>query len=817
MSGNRAYGVGISALPWGDSVPHRLIVRSTAVCLLVLVAASLMLGTSMAPEPEVEIIRDAWGIPHIFADSDEGAMYGLGYVSAQDRMLQMEYCRRIVQGRISEMLGLVGSPGKTTLDSDTKNRHMGTYRHLETVAAHLDEETQRLLQAYSDGVNHYLSTTRTLHPLFADFGIIPEPWQPADCLAVWNRIATFFSPSWTGEAKRLHDYEDLLLEEGSESEAIAQLTTKRILDEAAAAVQFSDADPAFLAALDAYVAELALASIPLQEMLAAEVIPTFSHAWVVGGERTTTGAAVLNSDPQTAVRNPSVWYEAYVSGETFTARGIGVAGCPGFLIGWNNTVAWGVTALGADLADTFRLELSTSERNAYVYDGAQYPIETWQEAIPVRDGRSATITLKRTHLGPVVSELMTDRRRNEEYVLRTIDQEYESQHTVQALFSMMRSHDSRTFAAALEPWTSPGVHCLFGDSEGSIGYWTLAGIPVRSSLSPFGGQATQDGSLSAAGWLDIIPHDLLPHVFDPASGVLFSGNHLPVGSWYPLSLGVGTGGSGDSQRSWRLRELLSGDGLLSPEDAQAIHFDDVNAAIRSIVRAGLHADAMGQALSQNAVLALNHLFQWYASGAHCDTSDPSFAVAYHVARGFRQPQAGALYDRYGGGDGGLCFFLKDLNARLDANPQLTLDAAELAYIDASLAAGWTTATTKYGGDATRWQQNFASSTATLALPYGVNLEGFPTLDRTLNLLSAPLHDPEGATIWAQKGNSYSQWVDLADVDRSLAVLPIGISELPSSPYFAAEKELWETGTLRAAPLSREMIEGASIVLSFPDS
>ncbi|MCK5247345.1 penicillin acylase family protein, partial [Candidatus Bipolaricaulota bacterium] len=95
-----------------------MFIRTIAVCLLILIMAPLMLGTSRTSELQIEIIRDAWGIPHIFAASDEGAMYGLGYASAQDRILQMEYCRRIVQGRISEMLGLVGSPGRTTLDSD---------------------------------------------------------------------------------------------------------------------------------------------------------------------------------------------------------------------------------------------------------------------------------------------------------------------------------------------------------------------------------------------------------------------------------------------------------------------------------------------------------------------------------------------------------------------------------------------------------------------------------------------------------------------------------------------------------------------------
>jgi penicillin G amidase len=801
-------------------VSSRNLIRSLAVCLAVLVSASLMLGTTLLSESAIEIIRDEWGIPHVFSTSDEGAMYGLGYVTAQDRMLQMEYCRRVIQGRISEMLGSVGQKGKTTVDSDIKYRHLATYRALETVAGNLDDQTKSLLQAYSDGVNAYLESTASLNPLFETFDITPEPWRPVDCLAVWNRIAAFFSPSWTGEARLLHDYEDLLANGISESAALAQLSNERIIDEDAAVVQYADVDPAFVEALNVYAEELNLSQAPQMDIIAWDPIPSFSHAWVVGGERTTTGAAVLHSDPQTTVRNPSVWYEAYVSGETFAARGIGVAGCPGYLIGWNDSVAWGATALGADLSDTFRLKLSATQRNAYVYDGKTVPIEIRQEAIAVRGGRNIALTVKTTPLGPIVSELMTHRRAGEEYILRTTDRLDDDRHTVQALFAMMRATDVFTFADALEGWSSPGVHSLFGDADGNIGYWTKAAIPVRSSESLLGGSASQDGSSSDSNWVDVIPHALLPHVFNPSSGVLFSGNHLAVGSWYPLFLGVGTGGSGDSERSWRLRELLSGDQLFTPEDVLAMHYDTVNASIRSIVRAGVQAESMGQDLSEQAASTLSLLQDWYKDGAHCDSSEPFFPVAYHIGRGFRQPQAGELYDRYGGGGGGLCFFLKDLNARMDAEPDLLLNNAELAYIDASLATGWTTAIANYGTDVNHWQASFAQKTATHALPYGVNLEGFPTLSRGLDMASGPLIDPEGSTVFSQKGNSYSQWIDFSRIDQSLAVLPIGISEHSDNPYYAAELSNWELGHMRVAPISRsaiDTIEAEKTVLTFPGS
>ena len=178
-------------------------------------------------------------------------------------------------------------------------------------------------------------------------------------------------------------------------------------------------------------------------------------------------------------------------------------------------------------------------------------------------------------------------------------------------------------AAILLAWTltppaplPPGVHFLCGDSLGNIAYWTQAALPLRSPLAPLGGKGAQYGTGSQYDWVDIIPHRFLPHVINPASGVIFSGNHLPVGSWYPLPLQIGQGGSGDSQRSWRLRELLTGQDTFSPEDMLGVHFDDVNAAIRVLLQAGYQVRKTGGSLSDGAEKLLDILQYWYSQGAH---------------------------------------------------------------------------------------------------------------------------------------------------------------------------------------------------------
>jgi len=270
----------------------------------------------------ITIIRDFYGIPHIFAYTDEGAMFGLGYVSAEDRLVQMEYSRRVVQGRLAEMLGDVGTRGNSTLDSDLRNRHQQFYAHCKKVAGRLDENVRSLLQAYSDGVNRYIGENRSsLHPLFSALGLSPEPWMPEDSLAVWERIARFFSPDWAGKAKVLHSFEDLLAQGLTEEEAIARLTTARIIDEEAAVVLESDFDPALRAELESYAASLGYKTLGGRlDRLFMETLslPSFSHAWVVGGKRTTTGAAVLVAIPRLRLEIPRSGMSLISSARTLT-------------------------------------------------------------------------------------------------------------------------------------------------------------------------------------------------------------------------------------------------------------------------------------------------------------------------------------------------------------------------------------------------------------------------------------------------------------------------------------------------------------------
>jgi len=305
------------------------------------------IGCLAAPSPaygEIEVLRDQWGVPHVFSGTDVGAMYGLGYLTARERGFQMTYSLRIIFA--------------------------------------------------GDGTRDLLAWRGRVTPRAGQ----PQPRKPAE--------------SW--------------------------------LDDAAAVVQRGDVASDWLRRTEAFCS-----SHGLGESSAAGDAPKFSHAWVVGGRRTTTGAAVLVSDPQTPVRNPSLWMEFHVSGQTFNARGIGVPGSPGLLIGFNRRIAWGLTALGADQADLFRLETSPDHPDDYRWDGVWRRMEVRKEKIEVNGGNAVTIAVRETHLGPVVSAFCFRQPGDPEVALKRVPLCEANRDTIQAVFGMMRARSAVEFARAL--------------------------------------------------------------------------------------------------------------------------------------------------------------------------------------------------------------------------------------------------------------------------------------------------------------------------------------------------------------------------------
>ncbi|MEW6752228.1 MAG: penicillin acylase family protein [Candidatus Latescibacterota bacterium] len=746
----------------------------------------------------VDLVRDTWGTPHLFAATDAAALYGLGYATAEDRGFQMHYQLRMIQGRAAAVLGdvaLVQPRGETALSHDRRMRILGLYRVAQEVAARLDAGTRGLLLAYSQGVNdYYLAHAGRLHSVYGRAGLRPEPWTVADCIASWWQVGQFFGTDGTRDLAAYHD-----LQERAPSPDGAPA------DDAAAVVQRADVRDEWVSRVDAYLRAQGY-DPQARPRPAGDGELRFSHAWVVGGGRSTTGAAVLVSDPQTAVTNPSLFYEFHVRGGTFDARGIGVPGSPLMLIGFSAHVAWGMTALGADQADLFMLETDPAHPDQYRFDGQWRDMEVWVDTIRVKGGEPVEVRLRRTHLGPVVTELASPHRGDPEVALARVPGWERDRDAVQASFAMLRAHTAAQFGEALAGWRFPSVNVVFGDCEGHIGYWAALALPLRSPAAPAGGSAAQEGTGSEHVWRDIVPHDLLPHVLDPLRGCLYSANHRPIASFYRIPLGTSTGGSGHTVRSWRLRELLLARERFAPEEVLAVHQDAVNPARRDIVRLGYHLrDVLGYPLAPEALQALGYLEDWFARGGAADLNVAGAEVAALIGTQFRAGNT-ELALTYGGGESGLVAFLTAMERRLQADAAAALEPAAATWVEGVLSGAWKAAQGRYGRRQAAWPQQARDEVTRQELAYFEGLHGFPALDPARGMPLPALTTTDGGTIRSQRSQAYTQFVPLHDVDQALSLLPPGPTEDPASPFYGSTVALWGSGQLHPAPLGRAAVE-----------
>ncbi len=743
---------------------------------------------------QVEIVRDRWGIPHIFAVREVDAFFGAGYAAAEDRLLQMDLLRRRARGRLAEVFGA------DWVTSDRKFRVTQVGRFCTEAAANSPAEIRSYLRAYAAGVNAYMRRNADqVAQRFARLGATPGAWTDADCICAWMGVAEVFDRLYDESAVASYrEFQQLVAQLGEEA-ALQQ--RGMILDDAAAVVPETEIakDAAVYARLKARSPTPGwwFRSYP-DEML------RFSHAWAVDGARSTTGKPLLESDPQTSVNNPPLWYEFHISAGRFDARGISVAGSPSMLIGSNRSLAWGASALGASSTVTF---LDKAAGGGYLYQGQVEPLERMIEGIEVKGAPLVLTEALRTRHGTVFNSLASSVPAGDLYVSH--NRQFEDRRTsVEGMLGMMSAANWDEFQAAMARYYSPGLHIVYADTAGNIGYQTLVHVPLtkRTPRMALEGWTGQDEVLGR------IPLDEMPHMLNTDSHAISHGNNLPVGSWYPYDLGIGTGGTGHSTRSLRLVQLLADDRKFSPETFESdMHRDDVVANVAALFPVARRLVQQVGSRDPAVATLLEQLQSWdLRYRADRATYPAAMALAGSMLTPYRRAP---LNSRLGGGEGGISHLARLIQSQYGGGTAVPADPEVRAYLLAWLQAA---AAVLQQSGGTRPPADGVSREFHL-MPYQQNgpLQ-FPPIDSRLDLISPALACGQVGTIWSQAGNSYTQIVDLADVDNSRSVLPPGISEDPASPHHVDQMDLWVRGTTHPAPLSRQrVLEIAESTLTLP--
>ncbi len=459
----------------------------------------------------VTISRDEHGIPLISAGTERDAYFGLGYVHAQDRLFAMELMRRQGQGRLAELIGPLA------LRADQYTRTLGLYRRSQDDLEGLHPDVIQIIESYAAGVNAWIDSG---HPLPVEYKVLwfdPEPWQPADSM-VWQKIMGLqLSGNWDEELT-----DAVLIEKLGPEKARDLWPAQRSEDHTTLRQHASN--------------YTGLPFARLLEDLTTVLKPTLaSNVWALNGERTASGAPILASDPHLGFQAPNLWYLAGVSYPGHRIFGATVPGVPFHLIGQNDHVAWGLTTTHSDTGDLF-IEKISEDGHTYETPSGPAQLRTRTETIDVRFSDPVTLTVRETRHGPIVTDVLPIGRSVPEFtaenraVALAVNVLQPNDKTPEALYRMARATDVHTFTDALRMFHAPQQNIVFADTNGEIGFYSPARVPIRKSGD---GTVPVPGWTGDYDWIGWIPFEELPQTLNPASGVLINANNKIVTDDYP--------------------------------------------------------------------------------------------------------------------------------------------------------------------------------------------------------------------------------------------------------------------------------------------
>lgn len=528
----------------------------------------------------VEVMRDRWGVAHIYAQNTLDVLFGQGFVHAQERLWQMDFTRRVVSGRLSEVLG------EAALPADRAMRTMGLRLTAEQEARAVLGNIRELIQAYCAGANAWIDYAIQHHKLPVEFlllGYQPRPWLIADVLS-WGKLMCWtLATNWQSEVMRSQIIQRLGPEKTAELEIDIGKAWAIILDLGQAISGGKSVDPT-----RRYTGSGAAEGAG-------------SNNWVIHGTRTVTGKPLLANDMHLELTFPGVWFENHLVGGELDVTGITMPGVPMVIAGHNRQVAWGFTDSCPDTQDLFEEHLRRSSGGDWEVElnNQWIPAEVRHEEIIIRGGKKVVEEVVVTRHGPVINMLFKEAFPDvPPLALRWTA--LDPDETLQAIHAMNIAGDCLEFRQALRRFDNPSQNVVYADTKGNIGYTMNGRIPVRLK---------GDGTVPAPGWNGeyewngYIPFEELPHLYNPPGGYIATANNQVQRPDFPHFLGR------DflvSERAGRIVELLETMEKVDIPYVQKMQFDQVAFSARIL---GRHLGAL-QVSDPELQVVVNAMRNW---------------------------------------------------------------------------------------------------------------------------------------------------------------------------------------------------------------
>ena len=548
----------------------------------------------------IDIYRDSYGIPQIYAKTPHDLFYAQGYVHAQDRFWQMDFWRHIGSARLSELFG------SSEVDTDIFLRTLGWARVAQQELDAMAPDEVALLQAYADGVNAYLADHKGA-AISLEYEVLklvnskytPEPWQPIHTLT-WGKVM-----AWDLSGQGVPEIERAVLAKTLTTQQIADIfppypsdhpvivpnytissTLGGGITQSQGVISLADLSPAF--------EKLGDTLEKVNAALGPSGSDIGSNNWVIGGSRTSTGKPFLANDMHLSEQMPAIWYELGLHcaplGSTcpYNVTGFSFAGVPGVIVGHNDRVAWGFTNVGPDVLDLYIERINPDNPNQYEVNGQWVDMTLVQETINVAGSSPVDLTVRYTRHGPVIYDNPTDHANIQDnwgvdlpanFAISMRWTALEPVNIFEAIFGFNSAQNWNQFRQAASYFVVPAQNIVFADIDGNIAYQTPGNIPIR--LPGYSPDYPLPGWTDQYEWQGYIPFDQLPTAYNPAEGYIVTANNEVVDSNYPYLI---SNEWDYGFRAARIVDLIKN--APAPIDAtyiQKMHGDDYNASAAYMV------------------------------------------------------------------------------------------------------------------------------------------------------------------------------------------------------------------------------------------
>jgi penicillin amidase len=762
----------------------------------------------------VTVIRDQHGVPHITASSMEDLLFAQGFVTAQDRLWQMDLNRRYGRGELSEILG------SRTLKLDEQQRTIRLAWAAEQAVKALSPRDEKHLQAYVDGVNALMKMQADRLPIeFRVLGYKPRPWTMQDSIVTGVNISQTLNSQW--ETEYSHD----LIASRLGAELTADLyPNSSWRDRPPSALPRTEQYPPAPVAIESSAKRVEHEAFEILRELAGGPAETQcdsctpgSNNWVVSGSHTVSGKPLLSNDMHLMHTIPNFWYEAHLQAGDYDVTGVTIPGLPLVLAGHNRRIAWGFTNVGPDVQDLF-VEDGHGGGEYRTPDGWQKASHI-QEIIHVKGAADVVLDVVVTRHGPLVSRLFP--RESRDIALKwTL---YDPTCLTMPFYDVGLANNWQEFREAFSKFGGPSQNVVYADVDGHIGYQTTGKIPVRASGD---GLSLVQGNDDAHEWTGYIPFDQLPSVYDPAEGIIATANGriTPDGYTHLISTQWGS-----PYRTERIYRVLESGKKFAAADMLALQLDTYSEFDRLFANQLVYAVDHFKESSPRAKEAADIMRHWDGR-VEVDAVAPTIAVRARRKLWLLllEPRLGDLWEEYSWFNSSVAMerLLQSkpqrwLPADIQDYNQLLTEALELAVSDGSTP---TNSQTGNGISRAMADKNPSTSTEKPAprnlkeltwgknFPIDLNHPVFGGIPILRNYSGPGWHPQSGNGSLTVKaagrsfGASERATYDMSDLDSSTLNIVAGESGQLFSPYYLDHWPYWYGGKTFALPFSDEAVK-----------